>query len=159
MPPDSPWFRRASPPWAEDLILPEASSADLRNQPGRWNPIDVIRALRFRLYWRWESTRFSKGTPWKPQRSSRPPFHLPQEWKDLLEDLLPPQGEWSENKYLVLTDHRNRLVEFTEAAGTTYLEKWQGTWVETACEWKEEGVFLTINARDGPGPSKEIGPS
>ncbi len=65
-----------------------------------------------------------------------------QEWKDLLEDLLPPQGAWSENKYRVLTDHRNRLVEFTEAAGTTDLEKWQGTWVETACEWKEEGVFL-----------------
>jgi Uma2 family endonuclease len=37
-----------------------------------------------------------------------------QEWKDLLEDLLPPQGEWSEEEYLVLTDHRNRLVEFTD---------------------------------------------
>ena len=36
------------------------------------------------------------------------------EWKDLLEDLLPPQGEWSEEEYLVLTDHRNRLVEFTD---------------------------------------------
>jgi Uma2 family endonuclease len=37
-----------------------------------------------------------------------------QEWKDLLEDLLPPQGTWSEEEYLVLTDHRNRLVEFTD---------------------------------------------
>jgi Uma2 family endonuclease len=36
------------------------------------------------------------------------------EWKDLLEDLLPRQGAWSENEYLVLTDHRNRLVEFTD---------------------------------------------
>jgi Uma2 family endonuclease len=37
-----------------------------------------------------------------------------QEWKDLLVDLLPPQGAWSEEEYLVLTDHRNRLVEFTD---------------------------------------------
>ena len=37
-----------------------------------------------------------------------------QEWKDLLEEILPPQGEWSEEEYLVLTDHRNRLVEFTD---------------------------------------------
>jgi Uma2 family endonuclease len=37
-----------------------------------------------------------------------------QEWKDLLEELLPPQGCWSEEEYLVLTDHRNRLVEFTD---------------------------------------------
>src|SRR5262245_56015136 len=36
------------------------------------------------------------------------------EWKDLLEDILPRQGEWSEDEYLVLTDHRNRLVEFTD---------------------------------------------
>jgi Uma2 family endonuclease len=37
-----------------------------------------------------------------------------QEWKDVLEDLLPPQGQWSEEEYLVLTGHRNRLVEFTD---------------------------------------------
>jgi Uma2 family endonuclease len=37
-----------------------------------------------------------------------------QEWKDVLEDILPPQGEWSEEEYLVLTDHRSRLVEFTD---------------------------------------------
>jgi hypothetical protein len=37
-----------------------------------------------------------------------------QEWKDLLEEILPPQGEWSEEEYLVLTDHRSRLVEFTD---------------------------------------------
>ena len=37
-----------------------------------------------------------------------------QEWKDLLEEILPRQGEWSEEEYLVLTDHRNRLVEFTD---------------------------------------------
>jgi len=37
-----------------------------------------------------------------------------QEWKDMLEELLPPQGNWTEEQYLVLTDHRNRLVEFTD---------------------------------------------
>ena len=37
-----------------------------------------------------------------------------QEWKDLLEEILPPQGKWSEEEYLVLTEHRNRLVEFTD---------------------------------------------
>jgi Uma2 family endonuclease len=37
-----------------------------------------------------------------------------QEWKDVLEDIVPGQGEWSEEQYLVLTDHRNRLVEFTD---------------------------------------------
>ena len=37
-----------------------------------------------------------------------------QEWKDLLEEILPPQGQWSEEEYLTLTDHRNRLVEFTD---------------------------------------------
>ena len=37
-----------------------------------------------------------------------------QEWKDLLEEILPRQGQWSEEEYLVLTDHRNRLVEFTD---------------------------------------------
>jgi Uma2 family endonuclease len=38
----------------------------------------------------------------------------PQDWKDILEDILPPQGEWSEEEYLVMTDHRSRLVEFTD---------------------------------------------
>jgi Uma2 family endonuclease len=40
------------------------------------------------------------------------------EWRDFLEDILPPQGSWSEEEYLVLTDHRSRLVEFTDG----YLE-------------------------------------
>jgi Uma2 family endonuclease len=35
-------------------------------------------------------------------------------WKDVLEDILPPQGQWSEEEYLMLTDHRVRLVEFTD---------------------------------------------
>jgi Uma2 family endonuclease len=39
-----------------------------------------------------------------------------QDWKDLLEDILPPQGEWSEEEYLVLTDHRSRLVEYTDGS-------------------------------------------
>jgi Uma2 family endonuclease len=38
----------------------------------------------------------------------------PDEWKELLEDILPPQGAWSEEKYLTLTDHSNRLVEYTD---------------------------------------------
>ena len=41
-----------------------------------------------------------------------------QEWKDMLEEILPPQGRWSEEQYLILTDHRNRFVEFTDG----YLE-------------------------------------
>src|SRR4051794_4762820 len=35
-------------------------------------------------------------------------------WSELLEEILPAQGEWSEELYLLLTDHRNRLVEFTD---------------------------------------------
>jgi Uma2 family endonuclease len=37
-----------------------------------------------------------------------------QEWKDMLSEILPPQGYWSEEQYLTLTDHRNRLIEFTD---------------------------------------------
>src|SRR6266852_2677724 len=37
-----------------------------------------------------------------------------QEWKDVLEEILPRQGEWTEEEYLVLTDHRNRLIEFRD---------------------------------------------
>lgn len=41
-----------------------------------------------------------------------------QEWRDLLEEILPCQGAWSDEQYLVLTEHTNRLVEFTDG----YLE-------------------------------------
>jgi hypothetical protein len=37
-----------------------------------------------------------------------------REWKDVLEMILPLQGEWTDEEYLVLTDHRNQLVEFTD---------------------------------------------
>jgi Uma2 family endonuclease len=37
-----------------------------------------------------------------------------EEWKDWLEEILPHQGEWSEEQYLVLTDHKTRLIEFTD---------------------------------------------
>ena len=37
-----------------------------------------------------------------------------QDWRDILVELLPAQGSWSEEEYLVLTDHRSRLVEFTD---------------------------------------------
>jgi len=36
------------------------------------------------------------------------------DWKDLLVDILPPQGQWSEEQYLILTDHRRRLIEFSD---------------------------------------------
>ena len=36
------------------------------------------------------------------------------EWKDFLEEILPPQGEWTEEQYLVLTDATNRLIEFSD---------------------------------------------
>lgn len=35
-------------------------------------------------------------------------------WKDLLVEVLPRQGEWTEDQYLVFTDHTNRLIEFTD---------------------------------------------
>ena len=41
-------------------------------------------------------------------------LHVSREWKDLLVDIVPPQGEWSEQLYLALTDHGNRLIEFTD---------------------------------------------
>ena len=48
--------------------------------------------------------------------ATQPTTELPsaQEWKEVLEQILPPQGKWTEEQYLVLTDHRNRLVEFTD---------------------------------------------
>ncbi|MGP0065979.1 MAG: Uma2 family endonuclease [Isosphaeraceae bacterium] len=46
--------------------------------------------------------------------SPTPALPPAQEWRDLLEDILPPQGRWSEDEYLVQTDHLNRLVEFTD---------------------------------------------
>jgi Uma2 family endonuclease len=42
------------------------------------------------------------------------PLTPPEEWKDLLEEILPRQGAWSEEEYLVLTDHRSRLIEYTD---------------------------------------------
>lgn len=39
-------------------------------------------------------------------------------WKDMLAELAPAQGTWSEEEYLGLTDHRKRLVEYTDG----YLE-------------------------------------
>jgi Uma2 family endonuclease len=42
------------------------------------------------------------------------PFSSSLEWKDLLQEILPRQGEWSEEQYLVLTEHTNWLVEFTD---------------------------------------------
>jgi Uma2 family endonuclease len=38
----------------------------------------------------------------------------PHELEDVLLELLPPQGSWSEDEYLWLTDSTNRLLEFTD---------------------------------------------
>lgn len=35
-------------------------------------------------------------------------------WKDVLEELLPGQGNWNDEQYLTLTDSTRRLVEFTD---------------------------------------------
>ncbi|HJT36159.1 MAG TPA: Uma2 family endonuclease [Pirellulales bacterium] len=35
-------------------------------------------------------------------------------WKDVLVELLPSQGNWSDEQYLTLTDGARRLVEFTD---------------------------------------------
>lgn len=37
-----------------------------------------------------------------------------QAWNDLLADLIPPQGGWTEEQYLAFTDHSNRMIEFTD---------------------------------------------
>jgi Uma2 family endonuclease len=55
-----------------------------------------------------QRSKMSTATPFDTTSAST------EQWKNLLEDLLPPQGSWSEEEYLVLTDHRNRLVEYTD---------------------------------------------
>ncbi len=35
-------------------------------------------------------------------------------WKNAIVELIPRQGAWTEEEYLVLTAHSNRLVEFTD---------------------------------------------
>ena len=42
------------------------------------------------------------------------PDYRPQPLASLLCDLLPSQGRWSDDSYLWLTDHGNRLVELTD---------------------------------------------
>jgi Uma2 family endonuclease len=39
-----------------------------------------------------------------------------QQWRLFLDEILPQQGEWSEEQYLVLTENTNRLVEFTDGS-------------------------------------------
>ena len=48
------------------------------------------------------------GAQTKPNRTSQ------RELDDVVLQLLPRQGAWSEAQYLWLTDHTNRLVEFTD---------------------------------------------
>ncbi len=38
----------------------------------------------------------------------------PRDWPGFLTHILPRQGSWSDEEYLVLTEHTNRLVEFTD---------------------------------------------
>jgi len=60
----------------------------------------------------------SEATACPPHPTSPPPFPPSEEWKDLLGEILPCEGAWSDEQYLVLTEHTNRLVEFTDG----YLE-------------------------------------
>jgi Uma2 family endonuclease len=46
--------------------------------------------------------------------ATRAPFTSQGELKNLLLDLLPDQGRWTDEEYLWLTDHTNRYVEFTD---------------------------------------------
>jgi Uma2 family endonuclease len=48
--------------------------------------------------------------------AAQPAEDLPasQTWSDMLGELLPRQGAWSEEEYLVLTEHHSRLVEYTD---------------------------------------------
>ena len=48
------------------------------------------------------------GAQTKPNRTSQ------RELDDVVLQLLPRQGAWGEEQYLWLTDHTNRLVEFTD---------------------------------------------
>lgn len=43
-----------------------------------------------------------------------PELEWPPPWKDFLEEMLPPQGSWSEEQFLVFTEHTTRLIEFTD---------------------------------------------
>lgn len=38
----------------------------------------------------------------------------PGAWKEFLSEVMPRQGAWTEEQYLTMTDHTNRLVEFTD---------------------------------------------
>ena len=38
----------------------------------------------------------------------------PRAWKEFLVDVMPSQGTWTEEQYLAMTDHTNRLIEYTD---------------------------------------------
>ena len=52
----------------------------------------------------------------RPTRALAQPEHAPggTPLATLLCDVLPPQGAWSDDGYLWLTEHRRRLIEFTD---------------------------------------------
>lgn len=53
----------------------------------------------------------------RPSPAAEPAATTSQEaLTSLLRDVMPPQGDWTADAYLCLTDHSNRLIEFT--AGT-----------------------------------------
>lgn len=41
-------------------------------------------------------------------------FRFPVPWKDALAQILPAQGSWTDEQYLLLTDHTRLPVEFTD---------------------------------------------
>jgi Uma2 family endonuclease len=57
---------------------------------------------------------FAKGDAMTTIALPRSDIPTNQEWKDMLEEILPRQGAWSDEEYLVLTDQRSHLVEFTD---------------------------------------------
>jgi Uma2 family endonuclease len=72
------------------------------------------KASQGRLYCVVEVNALFKGEAMASSTQPTTEISSDQAWKDVLEQVLPPQGEWSDEEYLVLTDHRNRLVEFTD---------------------------------------------
>src|ERR1700722_20387889 len=63
------------------------------------------------IYWTQGKNMVTTESPETRSANNRVPAG---EWQELLGEILPSQGLWTEEQYLVLTDHRNRLIEFTD---------------------------------------------
>ena len=56
----------------------------------------------------------SEGLPWRVHQSSPQTTHRPRIGRTRSRTSFHARAQWSEQEYLILTDHRNRLVEFTD---------------------------------------------